>query len=262
MGYATKGSQPGSTHRRISPSHRLHVISHRASSGGAPRGAESRSAPHGQVHCLCINVQHFSSGDPAVRSGVGRNIPGMLPVSTPPRSPVDPTGYTTCRPYRPPSRVCIDTASTFGCIPSRRGVELLARVVEKVRSTAREIRVGMHRTARSPASIFALRRRPGVLSRSRVRTSSGWPCSPRPPGCTEGAAGRVCRLCRTWCAHAVNGCLFRRASACHYAALGADVACHEHGTALSGFLPCSWDHLGSSHGTTRRALPVAPGCAR
>jgi len=22
------------------------------------------------------------------------------------------------------------------------------------------------------------------------------------------------------------------------------VACHEHGTALSGFLPCSWDHLG------------------
>ncbi|MFI7067344.1 alkaline phosphatase family protein, partial [Kribbella sp. NPDC050124] len=23
-----------------------------------------------------------------------------------------------------------------------------------------------------------------------------------------------------------------------------DVACHEHGTALSGFLPASWDHLG------------------
>jgi len=22
------------------------------------------------------------------------------------------------------------------------------------------------------------------------------------------------------------------------------VACHEHGTALSGFLPASWDHLG------------------
>lgn len=25
---------------------------------------------------------------------------------------------------------------------------------------------------------------------------------------------------------------------------GFDVACHEHGTALSGFLPGSWDHLG------------------
>ena len=24
----------------------------------------------------------------------------------------------------------------------------------------------------------------------------------------------------------------------------AHVACHEHGTALSGFLPASWDHLG------------------
>ena len=25
---------------------------------------------------------------------------------------------------------------------------------------------------------------------------------------------------------------------------GRPVACHEHGTALSGFLPASWDHLG------------------
>lgn len=26
--------------------------------------------------------------------------------------------------------------------------------------------------------------------------------------------------------------------------LSGRVACHEHGTALSGFLPASWDHLG------------------
>src|SRR5450759_5183990 len=31
-----------------------------------------------------------------------------------------------------------------------------------------------------------------------------------------------------------------------------DVACHEHGTTLSGLLPASWDHLVASYGTTRR----------
>jgi len=53
----------------------------------------------------------------ALRGGVGRNILGVLPVLTTPRAPVYPTGYTTCRPYRPPSRVCTDTGSIFGCIP-------------------------------------------------------------------------------------------------------------------------------------------------
>ena len=32
------------------------------------------------------------------------------------------------------------------------------------------------------------------------------------------------------------------------------VACHEHGTTLSGFLPASWDHLVASYGTTRRVV--------
>src|SRR5674476_618252 len=34
------------------------------------------------------------------------------------------------------------------------------------------------------------------------------------------------------------------------------VACHEHGTTLSGFLPASWDHLVASYGTTRRVVRV------
>ncbi|TWP36407.1 hypothetical protein [Leekyejoonella antrihumi] len=34
------------------------------------------------------------------------------------------------------------------------------------------------------------------------------------------------------------------------------VACHEHGTTLSGFLPISWDQLVASYGTTRRVVPV------
>ncbi len=33
------------------------------------------------------------------------------------------------------------------------------------------------------------------------------------------------------------------------------VACHEHGTALTGFLPRAWDHLVASDGTTRRVAP-------
>jgi len=34
------------------------------------------------------------------------------------------------------------------------------------------------------------------------------------------------------------------------------VACHEHGTTLSGFLPASWDHLVASCGTTRHVVRV------
>ena len=34
------------------------------------------------------------------------------------------------------------------------------------------------------------------------------------------------------------------------------VACHEHGTTLSDFLPASWDHLVASYGTTRRVVRV------
>jgi len=77
---------------------------------------------------------------------------------------------------------------------------------------------GLHapnRLTHSPASMFELRSRPRALSRSRLRTSSGWPCSPRPPGCTEGAAGSVCRLFRACCAQAVNARHFRRAGASH-----------------------------------------------
>ena len=39
---------------------------------------------------------------------------------------------------------------------------------------------------------------------------------------------------------------------------GLDVACHEHGTALSGFCQLHGTTLVASHGTARRALPVVP----
>jgi hypothetical protein len=35
----------------------------------------------------------------------------------------------------------------------------------------------------------------------------------------------------------------------------ATVARHEHGTALSGFLPRGWDHLVASDGTAQRVAP-------
>jgi hypothetical protein len=34
------------------------------------------------------------------------------------------------------------------------------------------------------------------------------------------------------------------------------VACHEHGTNLSGLVPASWDHLFANCGTTRRVVRV------
>lgn len=60
MGYATKRPQPGGTHRRISPSHRLLVISHRASTAIHRDPRSQRRLHSGHVHCLCINMRAFS----------------------------------------------------------------------------------------------------------------------------------------------------------------------------------------------------------
>jgi len=87
-----------------------------------------------------------------------------------PRAPVHPSGCTTCRPYRRLSRCCTYTACTCGCTPSRRGGGARPRCRQGERPHPREVRVCMHRTARSLASMFAPRRRTSVLSRSRRRT--------------------------------------------------------------------------------------------
>ena len=97
-------------------------------------------------------------------------------------------------------------------------MELLGRVVDKVKPHPREIRVCMHRTAGSPRQHVRTEEKPrGVLSRSRLRTSSGWASSPAARSHSEGTAGSVCRLSRVW-RESINACHFRRASAWHYTA--------------------------------------------
>ena len=101
----------------------------------------------------------FSRGAPAFHGGVGRNMPGTLPVSTPPRAPVYPSGYTTCRPYHRLSRCCTYTACTFDCTPSRRGGGARPRCRQGEPSPKGG--PGLHAPDRSPANMFALRRSPG-----------------------------------------------------------------------------------------------------
>ena len=133
MGYATKRPQPGSTHRRISPSHRLHVISHRASTAIHWDARSQRRLHSGHVHCLCITMHAFSVE--AARQSVvvlvgtsraccrSQHHPGRLfaPVPTPRVGPTARSlGFAPTSPAPP-------AASPLA------GVELLGRVVEKVR---------------------------------------------------------------------------------------------------------------------------------
>jgi len=131
-----------------------------------------------------------------------------------PRAPVHPSGCTTCRPYRRLSRCCTYTACTFDCTPSRRGGGAWPRCRQGERPHSGRSGSACTGPPVRPASMFALRRSPGgVLSRSRLRTSSGCASSPAARSHSAGTAGSVCRLSRAW-RESINACHFRRAMQC------------------------------------------------
>jgi len=145
----------------------------------------------------------FSRGGPAFHGGVGRSVPGTLPVSTPPRAPVHPSGCTTCRPYRRLSRCCTYTACTFDCIPSRRGRAARPRCRQGERPHSGRSGSACTGPRARPASMFALRRSPGGSYRGPGGVlRAGGPLPPPPGRTVQGVTVR--RLCRAWGAQAVN----------------------------------------------------------
>jgi len=98
----------------------------------------------------------------------------------------------------------------------------LAALSTRREAALREIRVCMDWTARSPASMSALRRALWSCRGHGGVIRAGGPLPRRDADTVKGKQVAVGRLSRSWCAQAVNARHFRRASACRYAALGAD----------------------------------------
>ena len=163
----------------------------------------------GHVHCLCINMQAFlvvvARHSMVVLVETSR---ARCPSDTP-RAPVHPTGCATYRPYRRLSRCCTYTACTFDCTPSRRGGAAWPRCRQGERPHSGRSGSACTGPPGSPRQHVRTEEKPrGVLSRSRLRTSSGRASSPPRGRTVQGVTVR--RLCRAWCAQAVNACHFRR----------------------------------------------------